>query len=74
MRDITMTIRLIRLKEVLHITGLARATVYKYMNEGIFPKSVSLGGRATAWSLAEVEFWVSERLRERDEGSGGEAA
>lgn len=39
-----MTIRLIRLKEVMHQTGLARATVYKYMKEEKFPLSVSLGG------------------------------
>lgn len=69
-----MTIRLIRLKEVMSICGLSRATIYKYMSEGTFPKNVSLGGRATAWSLAEVEFWVSERLRERDEGIDGGAA
>ncbi|WP_246855924.1 helix-turn-helix transcriptional regulator [Vibrio crassostreae] len=74
MRDITMNIRLIRLKEVMHVTGLARATIYKYMNEGTFPKSVSLGGRATAWEISEIEEWVLERIRERDEGIDGEAA
>ncbi|ELX4206463.1 AlpA family transcriptional regulator [Vibrio vulnificus] len=66
--------RLIRLKEVMHVTGLARATIYKYMNEGNFPKSVSLGGRATAWEISEIEDWILERLRERDEGIDGEAA
>ncbi|CAK1701993.1 AlpA family transcriptional regulator [Vibrio crassostreae] len=69
-----MNIRLIRLKEVMHVTGLARATIYKYMNEGTFPKSVSLGGRATAWEISEIEEWVLERIRERDEGIDGEAA
>ncbi|CAK2441751.1 prophage regulatory protein [Vibrio crassostreae] len=63
-----MTIRLIRLKDVMHYTGLARATIYKYMDEGCFPKSVSLGGRAVAWEESEVEEWILERLRVRDEG------
>lgn len=69
-----MNIRLIRLKEVMHVTGLARATIYKYMDEGTFPKSVPLGGRAVAWEESQVEDWILERLRERDEGLDGEAA
>ncbi len=45
--------RLIRLKEVMHCSGLARSTVYKYVAAGTFP--VPLGGRAVAWVQAEVE-------------------
>lgn len=63
-----MNIRLIRLKEVMHVTGLARATIYKYMDEGTFPKSVPLGGRAVAWQESLVEDWILERIRECDEG------
>ncbi|MGL4544496.1 MAG: helix-turn-helix transcriptional regulator [Plesiomonas sp.] len=36
--------KLIRLKDVIACTGLARSTIYKYIDEGIFPKAVSLGG------------------------------
>lgn len=60
--------RLIRLKEVMELTGLARATIYKYMKKEKFPKSVSLGDRAVGWVLEEVESWVLERITERDEG------
>lgn len=62
-----MTIRLIRLKDVMHYTGLARATIYKYMKENTFPKSVSLGGNAIAWEEGEIHEWILDRLRERDE-------
>ncbi len=37
--------RIIRLKEVIDSTGLARSTIYKYIAEGTFPKPVSLGDR-----------------------------
>ena len=40
--------RFIRLREVLHRTGLGRSTVYRWMDEGRFPKSVRLGGRSIA--------------------------
>lgn len=55
-----------RLKEVMEMTGLARATVYKYIANNQFPKSVSLGDRAVAWLESEVEEWMLERIAERD--------
>lgn len=58
--------RLIRLKEVMAMTGLARATVYKYIKEEMFPASVSLGDRAVAWVESEVEEWILKRIEERD--------
>ena len=59
--------RLIRLKEVMTMTGLARATVYKYIKQDMFPGSVSLGDRAVAWVESEIEEWILERIAERDE-------
>ncbi len=59
--------RLIRLKEVMNVTGLARATVYKYIKQSQFPASVSLGDRAVAWVESEVEEWILDKIEERDE-------
>jgi len=47
--------KLIRLKEVISITGLGRSSIYKFMEEGRFPMSISLGERAIAWEVSEVE-------------------
>ena len=58
--------RLMRLKDVMQQTGLARATIYKYMNDGSFPLSVPLGGRAVAWVEQEVNDWVLARVAARD--------
>jgi prophage regulatory protein len=58
--------RLIRLKEVMHCSGLGRSTVYKYVAEGTFPKPVPLGGRAVAWIQTEVELWIEEKIEKRD--------
>ncbi|WIG76970.1 AlpA family transcriptional regulator [Photobacterium damselae] len=59
--------RLIRLKEVMHICGLGRSSIYKFMEEGRFPKSVSLGDRAVAWVESEVEEWIDHKVTERGE-------
>tara|TARA_R110001606_G_C15378859_1_gene650229 strand:- start:1261 stop:1467 length:207 start_codon:yes stop_codon:yes gene_type:complete len=58
--------KFIRLKEVIDRTGLARATIYKYMAEGEFPKSVSLGGRSVGWVESEVEAWIDSKIAARD--------
>ncbi len=60
--------KIIRLKDVMDITGLARSTVYKYVAEGFFPKPVSLGDRCVGWVEAEVHDWILARIEERDEG------
>jgi prophage regulatory protein len=57
--------RLIRLKEVMHCSGLARSTIYKYVAENTFPKPVPIGGRAVAWIQGEVEAWMNEKIEQR---------
>lgn len=58
--------RIIRLKEVTHLTGLARSTVYKYIAEGTFPKSVPLGDRSIGFLESEIQEWIMARIKERD--------
>ena len=58
--------RLIKLKEVMTLTSLARSTIYKYMSEGQFPKAVLLDVRSVAWIEDEVTDWILERINDRD--------
>ncbi|AAZ28587.1 AlpA family transcriptional regulator [Colwellia psychrerythraea] len=58
--------RLIRLKEVMSISGLGRSSIYKFMEEGRFPMSISLGERAIAWEVSEVEEWVLDKIEGRN--------
>lgn len=51
--------RLIRLAEVKQRVGLSRASIYKRMSEGRFPKSRSLGSRCAVWIESEIDDWVS---------------
>ena len=62
-----MTMRFLRLQDVMSLTGLGRSTIYKFMaDETDFPKSVPLGGRAVAWVESEIEDWMESRLSMRD--------
>lgn len=62
--------RIIRLKEVIDSTGLARSTIYKYIAEGSFPKPISLGDRCVGWVESEVHDWILARIEERDLAEG----
>lgn len=57
--------RIIRLPEVMSMTGLSRSSVYKQQAAGSFPKSISLSGRAIGWYSYEVEAWIQEKLDSR---------
>lgn len=60
--------RLIRLKEVLHLTGLARSSLYRLVSANNFPAPVSLGDRAVAWIESEIQDWVLFRIEQRNNG------
>lgn len=61
-----MSMKLIRIKDVMDRTGLARSTVYKYISEGRFPRPIKLGSRAVAWVESEIESWIQNSIERRD--------
>ncbi len=63
--------KFLRLKEVMAITALSRSSIYKFMKEGGFPQTISLGDRAVAWLESEVEEWMEEKLRHRESAQDG---
>lgn len=61
-------VELIRVAEVLRITGLSRSTLYEKMLDGSFPKQIKLGPRSVAWVKSEVQAWAKERISEARPG------
>lgn len=57
---------LLRLPQVKARTGLSRSEIYRRIAADTFPAPVKIGERASAWSSAEVERWIAERIAERD--------
>lgn len=60
--------RLIRINEVLHISGLSRSSLYANIQKGDFPAQVKLSKKASAWLYSEVSAWVTARAAERFRG------
>ncbi|MEZ8104158.1 helix-turn-helix transcriptional regulator [Vibrio cortegadensis] len=60
-----VTTRLIRLNEVLVMTGLSRSGMYRSIEKRQFPSQVPIGDRAVAWVESEVQDWVHQRVLNR---------
>lgn len=50
----------IRMADLVRITALSRATLYRRIEEGKFPPAVHLGGRACGWPASEVQAWIDD--------------
>ena len=57
---------ILRRKQVEKRTGLSRSTIYLRIQEGTFPRPISLGERAVGWLENEIEAWLEERMEIRD--------
>ena len=61
MNDTHSSRMFLRLPQVLRLTGLSRSTIYKWVNQGDFPKPKQLGPRAIAWDSEELANWSENR-------------
>lgn len=53
--------RILRLNEVIQLTGLSRSSIYSFMATGNFPTPIKLGARAVGWNEAKILEWLSQR-------------
>ena len=53
--------RLLRLPEVKTRVGMSRSTIYRYVNDGLFPRPRRLGLAAIAWNESDIVHWIANR-------------
>lgn len=53
--------RIIRMKQVVKMTGLSRTTIWRRERDKSFPARVSLGKNSVGWRLSEVQSWLATR-------------
>ena len=53
----------IRLPQVKELTCLSKSSIYRLMEEGEFPKQVSLGARSVVWVKSQVEDWCLNKVK-----------
>lgn len=57
-------IKLIRLTEVIELTGLGKSTVWMYIQQGKFPKQIKISPRISVWKLSDIEAWISKQIEQ----------
>lgn len=66
-----LTNQIIRLKDVIIMTGLSRSTIYDKLNpksprfDPSFPQKICLGARAVGWFLKDIENWLGSKSGKR---------
>jgi len=58
--------RLLRLPEIRSRVGLSTSTIYLRMDQGTFPKPISIGGRLVAWTESDIQKWIDNRIAESE--------
>ncbi|WP_046168875.1 helix-turn-helix transcriptional regulator [Chromobacterium vaccinii] len=53
---------MLRLPDVMKVTGLSRSSLYALIKQGQFPRQIQLGPRAVAWLSSDVDSWLEERI------------
>jgi len=61
-----MNSEFVRLPQVLDLTGLGKTSIYKLMSINAFPIPISFGTRRVAWRYNDVQFWIKQKIKERD--------
>ena len=55
--------RILRLPEVMRLTGLSKATIHRRYRDGTFPEPVRLGPQSIGWWRAEILEWLESLQR-----------
>ncbi|MBT4129243.1 MAG: AlpA family phage regulatory protein [Candidatus Marinimicrobia bacterium] len=48
-------------KQVANRFEVSRATVWRWVKEGLFPKPVKLSAGCTRWKLSDIEQWEAAK-------------
>jgi prophage regulatory protein len=51
----------LRLPEVVRVTGLSVATIYRLIAQGLFQRPIRLTENAVGWRASEVQAWIESR-------------
>ena len=71
---IYMSTVILRKSEVISRTGLPNSSLYRLMQEGKFPRPISLSTRSVGWVDSDVDDWIQKKIVESKHKKGGSEA
>lgn len=70
----TAPIRILRLAQVIEVTGLGKTKIYELQASGQFPMRVQITTHSVGWVEEEVQAWLTRRIAIRPALPGRPAA
>lgn len=62
-----MTLQLLTVEQLEDKLSLSKATIYRWLGAGQFPRPIKVGNHATRWLSSEVDEWIACRAESRDD-------
>ncbi|API87537.1 helix-turn-helix transcriptional regulator [Francisella uliginis] len=60
-----MNNKILRLKQVVEMTGTSKTTIYRWINAGTFPKPINLSHVSVGWLEADINDWIQSKVEAR---------
>ncbi|HFQ8224087.1 helix-turn-helix transcriptional regulator [Kosakonia sacchari] len=58
-------LRLLRISDVINLTGLPKSTIYLKIKNKQFPTQLQIGTRSVAWLENEIHDWIINNIENR---------
>jgi len=55
-----MSLKIIKIREVMRMTSFSIASIYRLCNEGKFPKKIKIGSRSVGWRESDIVDYIEE--------------
>lgn len=53
--------QILRIQAVIDKTGLPKASIYREMARGRFPRPIKLSEKAIGWRDSDIDEWIEQR-------------
>lgn len=53
--------RLLRINTMIDLLGCSRTTLYRWVQDGMFPVPKMRGSRTLGWTVGQYEDWLAEQ-------------
>ena len=53
-------VRVIRINRMTELLSVSRTTLWRWVNEGLFPQPHKVNGRTHGWTTSQYEEWLNK--------------
>lgn len=61
-----MNKRILRIHQVIEITGQSRSNIYLLMTKNLFPKAIKISERSVGWLQSDINNWIDSKIKNGD--------